>query len=77
MSVGSTCPKIEGLQMIQGDSFELPARGYVTCIECWATWCGPCRQVFPHLSQVAARHKDNLKVPDRTSLPLLGLALRV
>eukprot|EP00730_Choanoeca_flexa_P003676 TRINITY_DN11472_c0_g3_i1.p1 TRINITY_DN11472_c0_g3~~TRINITY_DN11472_c0_g3_i1.p1 ORF type:complete len:195 (+),score=45.61 TRINITY_DN11472_c0_g3_i1:129-713(+) len=70
MSVGSVCATIEGLQMIQGEVPSLPAKGFVTCIECWATWCGPCRQVFPHLSQVANRFKEDLKVVGVTQEPL-------
>ncbi|EDQ91175.1 uncharacterized protein MONBRDRAFT_3489, partial [Monosiga brevicollis MX1] len=31
--------------------------GAVVCVECWATWCGPCRQMFPHMSELARKYR--------------------
>jgi thiol-disulfide isomerase/thioredoxin len=36
----------------------VPCAGSVTIIELWAQWCGPCRQVFPHLSRIYSQRKD-------------------
>jgi thiol-disulfide isomerase/thioredoxin len=33
-----------------------PMRVYV--IEFWATWCGPCRQIMPHLGQLQKEYRD-------------------
>lgn len=37
-----------------------PDKVYV--IEFWATWCGPCIGSIPHLSELQARHEDDLVV---------------
>ena len=34
-------------------------KGKVVYIDVWATWCGPCRQQFPHLKTLKERYKDN------------------
>mmetsp|Transcript_21619 Transcript_21619/g.67982 ORF Transcript_21619/g.67982 Transcript_21619/m.67982 type:complete len:208 (-) Transcript_21619:27-650(-) len=57
MVVGTKCPVIEGLEFLKGDSIQVPVPGKPGIIEFWATWCGPCRQVFPHLTDIARKNK--------------------
>ncbi len=31
-------------------------------VDFWATWCGPCKMIAPHLEQLANTHAGELKI---------------
>src|SRR5436309_1515520 len=33
-------------------------KGKIAVIDVWATWCGPCRMVIPHLVRLQEKFKD-------------------
>ena len=63
LKVGDAAPKPAVGSWAQGNPVKAFEGDKVYIIEFWATWCGPCVQVIPHLNELAKRHeKDGLVV---------------
>jgi thioredoxin 1 len=52
------------VQVVTDETFEADVLGRPrpVLMECWAEWCGPCRQVGPVLAAIAAEHSGQLDV---------------
>ena len=58
LSVGDPAPAWKATTWLNGEAVEKAEAGKVYVLEFWATWCGPCIQVMPHLTELQAKYKD-------------------
>lgn len=62
LNVGDKIPELKYDKWLKGTPVKEYVKDRLYIFEFWATWCGPCRMAMPHLSQVAAKYKDELTV---------------
>ena len=60
LGIGDPAPPISVKQWIKGGPVDLAAgKGKnVYVIEFWATWCPPCREAIPHMTELQKKYKD-------------------
>ena len=63
---GMPAPKIEVKEWVKGAPVPKLEKGKIYVVEFWATWCGPCIETIPHLTELAKKHK---------SVTFLGLSI--
>jgi thiol-disulfide isomerase/thioredoxin len=58
LKVGDKAPPLKVEKWIKGPPVEQFEKGKVYVVEFWATWCGPCIRMMPHLSALQKEYKD-------------------
>ncbi len=54
--VGDKAPRLEVSQFVKGEPIKQFESGKLYVVEFWATWCGPCRESIPHLTELQKKH---------------------
>ena len=59
LSVGDKVPELKGITWLQGDAVKsFDEKGKVYMLELWATWCGPCVAIIPHVNDLQKKYGD-------------------
>jgi len=59
LDVGSDAPALDGITWVQGDAVKsLNEKDKLYIVECWATWCGPCIAIIPHMNELHTKYAD-------------------
>jgi thiol-disulfide isomerase/thioredoxin len=58
LKVGDKAPELKATKWLQGDAVTSFEKDKVYVVEFWATWCGPCIVMMPHLSDLQTEYKS-------------------
>lgn len=58
LKVGDMPPALQATKWLQGKPVEQFEKDKIYVVEFWATWCGPCIAVMPHVAQLQKEFRD-------------------
>ena len=58
LKVGDPAPPLKATKWLQGTEVKSFEKGKIYIVEFWATWCGPCIVMMPHMSEMQEEYKD-------------------
>ncbi len=57
LKAGDPAPELKVAKWLQGTEVKAFEPGKVYVVEVWATWCGPCVVMMPHLGELQAQYR--------------------
>ncbi len=61
LAPGSSAAEIDLTAVVHGSPFESLQDDKVYVVEFWATWCGPCLQSMPHISELQEQYQGRVQ----------------
>ncbi len=58
LAVGDLPPTLKATKWLQGEPVDNFEKGRVYVVEFWATWCGPCVAIMPHVADLQKEYRD-------------------
>ena len=62
LNIGDSAPAFKVDRWYKGAAVPAFERGRIYVVEFWATWCGPCKEAIPHITELARKYKDTVTV---------------
>ncbi len=62
LNIGDVAPMVEPAKWLKGAAIPQFEKGKVYVVEFWATWCTPCKQNIPHLTELAKKFKGQASI---------------
>jgi thiol-disulfide isomerase/thioredoxin len=60
LAPGSPAPEIKVAKWLKGTPVTAFEPGKIYVLECWATWCGPCKKAIPHITELSKKYKGKV-----------------